>query len=130
MEVNFSFPAKTVPEFINYARANPGKISFAWRRYRTASLRRAFRYDHRYRYIYVAYRGDIPAVTDLLAGHVDQLPASIEHVRAGRLRGLAVTSAERIHRVCQTYRPSGNSCPASSTAAGSASALPETRPWR
>jgi tripartite-type tricarboxylate transporter receptor subunit TctC len=102
MEVNPSFPAKTVPEFINHARTNPGKINFASAGIGTGQhlCGVLFGMIAGIDMFHVAYRGDIPAVTDLLAGHVEvyfgQLPASIEHVRAGRLRGLAVTSAERI----------------------------------
>ena len=102
MEVNPSFPAKTVPEFINYARVNPGKINFASAGVGTGQhlCGVLFNMITGIDMFHVAYRGDIQAVTDLLARHVEvyfgQLPASIEHVRAGRLRGLAVTSAERI----------------------------------
>jgi tripartite-type tricarboxylate transporter receptor subunit TctC len=102
MEVNPSFPAKSVPEFINYARANPGKINFA-----SAGVGSGqhlcgviFNKITGVNMFHVAYRGDIPAITDLLAGHVEvyfgNLPASVEYVRAGKLRGLAVTSAERL----------------------------------
>ena len=102
MEVNPSFPAKTVPEFINYARVNPGKINFASAGVGTGQhlCGVLFNMITGIDMFHVAYRGDIQAVTDLLARHVEvyfgQLPASIEYLRAGRLRGLAVTSAERI----------------------------------
>jgi tripartite-type tricarboxylate transporter receptor subunit TctC len=108
MEVNPSFPAKTVPEFINYARANPGKINFASAGIGTAQhlCGVLFGMITGIDMFHVAYRGDIPAVADLLAGHVEvyfgQLPASIEYVRAGRLRGLAVTSAERVPGLSDT----------------------------
>jgi tripartite-type tricarboxylate transporter receptor subunit TctC len=102
MEVNPSFPAKTVPEFINYARGNPGKINFASAGVGTGQhlCGVLFNMITGINMFHVAYRGDIPAITDLLAGHVEvyfgNLPASIEYVRAGKLRALAVSSAERV----------------------------------
>jgi tripartite-type tricarboxylate transporter receptor subunit TctC len=102
MEVNPSFPAKTVLEFINYAKANPGKVNFASAGVGTGQhlCGVLFGMITGVDMFHVAYRGDILAVADLLAGHVEvyfgNLPASIEYVRAGSLRGLAVTSAGRL----------------------------------
>jgi tripartite-type tricarboxylate transporter receptor subunit TctC len=102
MEVNPSFPAKTVPEFINFAKANPGKINFASAGVGTSQhlCGELFNTITGIQMAHVPYRGDAPAITDLLAGQVQvyfgNLPASIEYVRAGNLRGLAVTSATRL----------------------------------
>jgi tripartite-type tricarboxylate transporter receptor subunit TctC len=102
MEVNPSFPAKTVPEFIAYAKANPGKISFASAgsgsvAHVTGEL---FKMMAGVDMLHVPYRGAAPALTDLLGGQVhvmfDNMPSSIEHIRAGRLRPLAVTAATRL----------------------------------
>jgi tripartite-type tricarboxylate transporter receptor subunit TctC len=101
MMVHPSVPAKTVPEFIAYAKANPGKISMA-----SAGIGNAthlagelFKVMTHVDMIHVPYRGAAPAVTDLLGGQVQiyfgSLPAAIAHIRAGRLRALAVTSATR-----------------------------------
>ena len=101
MEVNRSFPAKTVPEFINYAMANPGKINFGSAGVGTAQhlCGELFKMMTGIDMFHVPYRGDAPAITDLLAGQVQvyfgNLPSSIEHIRAGGLRALAVTSATR-----------------------------------
>jgi tripartite-type tricarboxylate transporter receptor subunit TctC len=102
MEVNPSFPAKTVPEFIAYAKANPGKINFASAgggsvAHVTGEL---FKMMAGVNMLHVPYRGAAPALTDLLAGQVhvmfDNMPSSIEHIRAGRLRPLAVTTPTRL----------------------------------
>jgi tripartite-type tricarboxylate transporter receptor subunit TctC len=102
MEVNPSFPAKTVPEFITYAKVNPGKINFASAgngsvAHVTGEL---FKMTTGVNMLHVPYRGAAPALTDLLGGEVhvmfDNLPSSIEHIRAGRLRPLAVTTTARL----------------------------------
>jgi tripartite-type tricarboxylate transporter receptor subunit TctC len=102
MEVNPSFPAKTVPEFIAYAKAHPGEISFASAgngsvAHVTGEL---FKMMTGVNMLHVPYRGAPPALTDLIGGQVhvmfDNLPSSIEHIRAGRLRPLAVSSAARL----------------------------------
>jgi tripartite-type tricarboxylate transporter receptor subunit TctC len=101
MEVNPSFPAKTVPEFIAYAKANPGKLNFGSAGNGT-SLHVAgelFKMMAGVDMVHVPYRGGAPALTDLLGGQVqvmfDTMTASIEYIRAGRLRALAVTTATR-----------------------------------
>ena len=101
MVLNPSVPAKTVPEFIAYAKANPGKINIAsggigGPSHVSAEL---FKMMTGTDMLLVSYRGMAPAVTDLLAGQVqlmfNSLPASIEYIKAGTLRALAVTTATR-----------------------------------
>jgi len=101
MEVNPSVPAKTVPEFIAYAKANPGKINLASSGNGTSihMSGELFKMMTGLAMQHVPYRGSAPMLTDLLAGQVqvtfDNMPSSIEHIRAGRLRALAVTTATR-----------------------------------
>jgi tripartite-type tricarboxylate transporter receptor subunit TctC len=101
MVVNPSFPAKTVPEFVAYAKANSGKINFASGGNGTPPhvVGELFKMMAGVNLIHVPYRGGAPAVTDLLGGQVQVMFASpsisIEHVRAGKLRALAVTTATR-----------------------------------
>ena len=99
MLVNPSVPAKTVPEFIAHAKANPGKINMASPD-RTAALgRRVVQDDGRPQPGPRAVSGGAPALTDLISGQVQVMflspAASIEYIRSGRLRALAVTSATR-----------------------------------
>jgi tripartite-type tricarboxylate transporter receptor subunit TctC len=101
MAVHPSVPAKTVPEFIAYAKANPGKISMASAGIGAPShvSGELFKGMAGVNVVHVPYRGAGPALVDLLAGQVQvgfpSLPSSIEYVRAGKLRALAVTSATR-----------------------------------
>jgi tripartite-type tricarboxylate transporter receptor subunit TctC len=101
MEVNPSFAAKTVPEFIAYAKANPGKINMAsaGNGSPTHLSGELFKMMTGINLIHVPYRGLPPALTDLLGGQVqvmfDNVASSIEHIKAGRLRALAVTSSTR-----------------------------------
>jgi tripartite-type tricarboxylate transporter receptor subunit TctC len=101
MEVTPSFPAKTIPEFIAYAKANPGKINMA-----TAGngspphmFGELFKVMAGVNMPTVNYRGGGPALVDLLAGQVqcmfEGITSSIEYVKAGKLRALGVTSAKR-----------------------------------
>jgi tripartite-type tricarboxylate transporter receptor subunit TctC len=101
MVVNPSLPAKTVPEFIAYAKANPGKINMGsggagGPDHMSGEL---FKTMTGINMIHVPYRGLSPALTDLLAGQVQvifsSLPAAIEYIRADKLRALAVTTATR-----------------------------------
>jgi tripartite-type tricarboxylate transporter receptor subunit TctC len=101
LEVHPSFPAKTVPEFISYARENPGKVNFASSGngstiHMSGEL---FKLMTGVVMTHVPYRGAGPALNDMLGGHVqvmfDNMPSSLEHIRAGKLRALAVTTAER-----------------------------------
>lgn len=103
MEVNPSVSAKTVPEFIAYAKANPGKINLASSGNGTSihMSGELFKMMTGLKMQHVPYRGSAPMLTDLIAGQVqvtfDNMPSSIEHIRAGRLRALAVTTAMRSH---------------------------------
>jgi tripartite-type tricarboxylate transporter receptor subunit TctC len=102
MEVNSSFPAKTVPEFIAYAKANPGKINFASGGVGSSQhvAGELFKFMTGVDLIHVPYRGVAPGINDLLAGQVQvafsPIPSSITYIREGRLRALAVTSAARV----------------------------------
>jgi tripartite-type tricarboxylate transporter receptor subunit TctC len=101
MEVNPSVPAKTVPEFIAYAKANPGKISMASPGNGTAGhvAGELFKLMTGVEMVHVPYRGSAPALTDLMGGQVqvmfDNMTSSLEFIRAGKLRALAVTTATR-----------------------------------
>jgi tripartite-type tricarboxylate transporter receptor subunit TctC len=101
MEVNLSVPAKTVPEFVAYAKANSGKVNFGSAGNGTTMhiTGELFKMTTSIDMVHVPYRGSAPALTDLMGGQVqvmfDNLPPSIEHIRAGKLRALAVTSATR-----------------------------------
>jgi tripartite-type tricarboxylate transporter receptor subunit TctC len=101
MVVNPSFPAKTVPEFIAYARANPGKITMA-----SAGIGspqhvggELFKMMTGVNMVHVPYRGGAPALTDLIGGQVQvyfsSTGSSIEYIKAGKVRPLGVTSAQR-----------------------------------
>jgi len=101
MEVHPSFVAKTVPEFIAYAKANPGKISYASAGSGTSLHMAAelFKIMAGVDMVHVPYRSSAAALTDLLGHQVQMLfsplPSSIEYVRTGRLRALATTGAAR-----------------------------------
>jgi tripartite-type tricarboxylate transporter receptor subunit TctC len=102
MEVNPSFPAKTVPEFIAYAKANPGKVNFGSAG--TGSVAHVtgewFKMMAGIDMQHVPYRGAPLALADLLSGQVqvmfDNLPSSIDHIRAGRLRALGVSTPKAL----------------------------------
>jgi tripartite-type tricarboxylate transporter receptor subunit TctC len=100
--VRASFPAKTVPEFIAHAKANPGKISMATGGVGSSShvFGELFKMMAGINLVAVPYRGGGPALVDMLSEQVDVIfvptPASIEYVRTGRLRALAVTSMTRL----------------------------------
>jgi tripartite-type tricarboxylate transporter receptor subunit TctC len=101
MEVNPKFPAKTVAELIAYAKANPGKINMASSGNGTSVhlSGELFMAMTGVKMTHVPYRGAGPALTDLIAGTVDvmfdNLPSSIEFIRSGKLRALAVTTEAR-----------------------------------
>jgi tripartite-type tricarboxylate transporter receptor subunit TctC len=101
MVVHPSVPAKTVPEFIAYAKANPGKINMASGGVGSPShvAGELFKMMAGVGMIHVPYRGLAPALTDLLGGQVQVIfgavTSSIEYIKAGRLRALAVTTAKR-----------------------------------
>jgi len=101
LEVHPSVPVNTVPELISHAKANPHGISMA--SFGTGSISHVagelFKIAGGVDMLHVPYRGSAPMLIDLLSGQVqtafDNLPASIEHIRAGKLRALAVTTAAR-----------------------------------
>jgi len=100
MEVHQSVPAKTIPEFIAYAKANPGKLNMA-----SAGIGgpqhiagELFKFMAGVDLTHIPYKGSTPAVTDLVAGQVqvmfDVTPTSLPHIKAGKLRALGVTTTE------------------------------------
>ena len=101
MEVNPSVPAKTVPEFIAYAKANPGKLNMASSGNGSTIhvSGELFKMMTGISMVHVPYRGGAPALTDMISGQVqvmfDNVPTSIEFIRAGKLRPLAVTTVQR-----------------------------------
>src|SRR5438132_622877 len=101
MDVHPAFPARSLPEFIAYAKANPGRINFASAgsgsvAHVTGEL---FKMMTGINMLHVPYRGAAPALTDLIGGEVhvmfDNVPSSIAHIRAARLRPLAVSTTTR-----------------------------------
>jgi tripartite-type tricarboxylate transporter receptor subunit TctC len=103
MVVNPSVPAKTVTEFIAYAKANPGIINMGSSGNGSGPhlAGELFKMMTGLNMIHVPYRGASPALTDLLGGQVQvmfaSMPSAIEYIRAGRMRALAVTTAMRSH---------------------------------
>ncbi len=101
MEVHPSVPAKTVAEFIAYAKANPGKVNWATSGNGTSVhlSGELFKMMTGVNLLHVPYRGSAPALTDMLAGQVhvmfDNMPPSLPHIKAGKLRALGVTTAQR-----------------------------------
>src|SRR5258708_6268666 len=99
MEVHPAVPARTVPEFIAYAKANPGKLNMASGGNGTSQhlSGELFKMMTGVNMLHVPYRGAGPALTDLLGGQVqvmfDNVSSSIEYIRTGKLRPLAVTTA-------------------------------------
>jgi tripartite-type tricarboxylate transporter receptor subunit TctC len=107
MAVNPSLPGKAVSEFIAYAKANPGKITMASAGNGSSPhmAGELFKLMTGVSMLHVPYRGSAPALTDLLGGQVQvmfaTMPSSIEHIRAGRLRALAVTTATRAQTLAE-----------------------------
>jgi tripartite-type tricarboxylate transporter receptor subunit TctC len=101
MEVNLSLPARSVPEFITYAKANPGKISMASGGVGASSHMSGelFKFMTGINMVHVPYRGVAPALADLIGGQVqvlfDTMPNTIAYIKAGKLRALAVTTTTR-----------------------------------
>jgi tripartite-type tricarboxylate transporter receptor subunit TctC len=101
MTVTNSLPVKTVAEFIVYCKANPGKVNMASSGSGTSVhlSGELFKYMTGCNMLHVPYKGAGPALTDLIAGQVhvffDNLPSSAAHIKGGRIRALAVTSAAR-----------------------------------
>jgi tripartite-type tricarboxylate transporter receptor subunit TctC len=102
MVVNPSVPTKSLPEFIAYAKVNPGKINMASAGSGSTShvVGELFKMMVGVDMVHVPYRGSTPALTDLLAGQVqvmfDATPSSLPHITAGKLRPLAVTTTTRL----------------------------------
>ena len=101
MEVNPAVPARTVADFIAYAKANPGKINWASSGNGTSVhlSGELFKMMTGVDLTHVPYRGSAPALTDMISGTVqvmfDNMPSSLPHIQAGKLRALAVTTAQR-----------------------------------
>jgi tripartite-type tricarboxylate transporter receptor subunit TctC len=101
MEVNPSVPVKSVPDFIAYAKANPGRISMASGGAGTSShlAGELLKMIADVNMVHVPYRGGAQPLTDLIGGQVqimfDVMPSSIQHIRGGKLRALAVTTSTR-----------------------------------
>ncbi len=99
--VHPSVPAKTVKELIDYARAQPGKLSYASSGAGTSIHLSAelFKMLAKVDMVHIPYKGSGPAMTDMIGGQVqvmfDNMPSALPHVKAGKLRALAVTSAQR-----------------------------------
>jgi tripartite-type tricarboxylate transporter receptor subunit TctC len=112
MDVNPLVPVKTVPEFIAHAKANPGKLNMGSAGIGSAQhvAGELFKMMTGVNLVHVPYRGGAPAVADLVGGHLqvmfDVMPESIEHIRAGKLRALAVTTASRSEALPQLPRVS------------------------
>jgi tripartite-type tricarboxylate transporter receptor subunit TctC len=102
IDVNPSVPVKTVSEFIAYAKVNPGKLNMGSAGVGSSQhlAGELFKMMTNVNLVHVPYRGGAPAITDLLGGQVqvmfDVLPESIEYIRTGKLRPLAVTTANRL----------------------------------
>jgi len=101
MEVNAASPIKSIPEFIAYAKANPGKMNFGSGGigFATHMAGELFKAMTGVNMVHVPYRGQAPALTDLLGGRMqtifDPVSSSLAHIRAGELRPLAVTTSTR-----------------------------------
>jgi tripartite-type tricarboxylate transporter receptor subunit TctC len=135
MEVNPAFPAKTIPEFIAYAKANPGRINMA-----SAGIGNTthvagvlFMMLTGTSFIHVPYRGGAPAVADLMAGQVqlyfDGISGSLGYIRAGKLRALGVTTAQRAD-VLPEVPSIAEFVPGYEAGTGTASASPAMSPPR
>jgi tripartite-type tricarboxylate transporter receptor subunit TctC len=117
MLLNPSVPVQSVPEFIAYAKTNPAKINMASGGIGSALhvAGELFKTMTGVQMNHVPYRGSAPALTDLLAGQVQVLfdvpTSSIEYIKSGKLRALAVTGATR-RSCCRTFRPLVSSCQA------------------
>ena len=102
LTVRSDFPAKTVQEFIAYAKANPGKVSYASQGNGTTSHLTGVMFEQATgtKLLHVPYRGTAPAINDLMGGHVDvlfnELATSVEMHKGGRARILAVTTPQRV----------------------------------
>jgi tripartite-type tricarboxylate transporter receptor subunit TctC len=135
MVVHPSLPINSVPEFIAYAKANPGKINMASAGvgsgiHMTGEL---FKMMAGVDLVHVPYRGEGPAIADLLGGQVQfmfsTVPTCIEYIKAGKLRALGVSTPGGGKR-CRIFRPSPNSCRVTKSRSGFGSVRRGTRPQR
>ena len=131
--VNPEVPVKTIPELIAYAKANPGKLNMASSGngstiHMSGEL---FKMLTGIDMLHVPYRGGAPALTDLLSGQVqvmfDNIPTCAEHVKSGKLRGLAVTSTTR-SECCRTCRTVADFLPGYEASAWYGLAAPKGTP--
>jgi tripartite-type tricarboxylate transporter receptor subunit TctC len=133
MEVNPAFSARTVPEFITYAKANPGKVNFASAGVGSVAhvTGELFKMMAGVNMLHIPYRGAAPALTDLLAGRVhvmfDNMPSSIEYIRAAKLRPLAVTAMSRLEGL-PDIPPIGEFLPGFETSAWAGIGAPKNTP--
>jgi len=131
-EVHPSVPVKPVAEFIAYVKANFDKVNVASSGNGTSIhlSGELFKMMTGLKMAHIPYKGSAPMLTDLLGGQVpvtfDNLPSSIAHIKAGKLRALAVTTAKR-SKSCPMFRPSPKRCRATRQAHSSASACPRVR---
>ena len=129
--VNPSVPATTIPEFIAYAKANPGKINYGSAGSGTPQniACELFKMMTGVNLVHVPYRGGAPAINDLVSGHLQVIFApvseAIQQIKAGKLRALAVTTAARLD-VLPDVPTVGDSCRATRPAVLAASARPGT----
>ncbi len=102
MVVNAAMPAKTLKEFVQRARAQPGRLTYSSGGNGSAAqiAFESFKLAAQIFLLHIPYRGSVPSITDLLAGQVDATftgaPALLQHIKSGRLRALAVSSAKRL----------------------------------
>jgi len=102
VSVHPSVPAKTMAELLAYARANPGKLNYGTPGVGSLGhlIGETFKYAAKVDLVHVPYKGAGPALNDALAGQIqvlfDNLPSSLPHIQAGRLRALAVASGQRV----------------------------------
>jgi tripartite-type tricarboxylate transporter receptor subunit TctC len=136
LEVNPAVPANTVADLIAYAKSNPGKLSYASAGNGTSAHLAAelFKTMTGVELLHVPYRGSGPALVDMLSGQVqvmfDAIPSSIEHIKAGKLRALAVTTARRSDALPDVPVIADTVPGYDTRVAGSASARRQGRPWR
>ena len=118
LQVHPSVPAKTLPEFIAYAKANPGKINMGsgGKGSTGAMCGELFQMMAGVKFQHVPYRGESLAMADLIGGQVQMVVAtvgsSIQYIKAGQVRALAVTSETARPMRCPTCRRSRRRCPA------------------
>ena len=136
MEVHPSVPAKNVAEFIAYVKANPGKVNVASSGNGTSIhlSGELFKMMTGIQMTHVPYKGSAPMLTDLLGGQVqvtfDNLPPSISHIKAGKLRALGGDHGGALAGTCRTCRRSPKPCRAMRRAPFSGSARPRVRRTR